>query len=346
MSLGFDQLSVRDFSASGFTDKNSLPAHATAHTSGLPLLDDEIAFWPDGVDVFHDRYAKRVVTISKSKRTSILWVPLFNRPGLLAYHALSPAIYLSDASVSAHGLRQGHRSSLLDLNGLVVASNDPFLRAIGVPVSDRNPYLKWKRKGTTFYIDTVSMLELVVARDEPLFRLLLSPFRDAGVRVHATGNLLSILWADDRVLASRGGDSRSIGLSKCYSFEMATCIAYWLGSPDGRSELSLCADSLRRGTTPHLPRIENSIMASVHGYERGKNFLVNAIQPLALTPQWPCNWGAITVLNRREGKGRVMAVPKAWRQKNGTLWRRAAKFRNLDSIEAEGMIRSFGRSSI
>ena len=32
-------------------------------------------------------------------------------------------------------------------------------------------------KATTYFIDTVSLLELVVAQDEPLFRLLMSPLK-------------------------------------------------------------------------------------------------------------------------------------------------------------------------
>ena len=147
MPSTFDQLSVRDFSNADFADKDGHAAHATAHASGLPLLDDEIACWPDGVDVLPDRYAKRSKTTSRSGLRGTVWTPLFNRPLLFASEPLIPSTYLSGANVAAHGMTEQHHWSVIHLNDLIPANDDPFLHSLGASVSLRNPYYS-RARGT------------------------------------------------------------------------------------------------------------------------------------------------------------------------------------------------------
>ena len=344
MPSTFDQLSARDFSHADFADKDGHAAHATAHASGLPLLDDEIACWPDGVDVLSDRYAKRTKTTFRSGLHGMVWTPLFNRPRLFAAEPLIPSTYLSGANVAAHGMTEQHRWSVIHLNDLTPADDDPFLHSLGAPVSVRNPYLKWTNDGTTYFVDTVSLLELVVAQDEPLFRLLMSPFRDEAVQVKTKGDEIVIFCANDTALTSRGGAFRRVGSPNWDSFETAACIAYWLVAPDRRLELSACADSLRSGAAPHSPRVHSSIMAGVRGYERDSNLLVRSIQPLESTPLWPCEWKVMTVLNRRGNRGRVMTVPPFQRRPEGTVRQGRASVQKLGAAEVSAMIRRFTRA--
>jgi hypothetical protein len=341
MPSSFDQLSARDFSHADFADKDGHAAHSTAHASGLPLMPDEIASWPDGVDVIADRYAKRIKTASRSGLHGTVWTPLFNRRRFLATEPLIPSTYLSAENIATHGMTEQHRWSVIHLHELIAANHDPFLHSLGVPVSSRNPYLKWKNDGTTYFIDTVSLLELVVAQDEPLFRLLMSPFRDGAVQIKTRGEEVVIFCVNDNALTTRGrSHSKPV-----WDFETVACIAYWLCASDRRLELSECADSLRRGAAPHIPRVQSSVMADVHGYERDSNLLVRSIQPLESTPLWPCEWKVITVLNRRENGGRVMTVPPFHRRPEGTVQQGRASFQNLGSAEVSAMIRLFKGST-
>jgi hypothetical protein len=342
MPSSFDRLSARDFSHTDFAGKDGHAAHSTAHASGLPLMADEIACWPDGVDVISDRYAKRIMTASRSGLRGTVWTPLFNRRRFLATEPLIPSTYFSCEHMATHCMTEQHRWSVIHLNDLISADHDPFLHSLGVPVSARNPYLKWRNDGTTYFIDTVSLLELVVAQDEPLFRLLMSPFKDGTVQVKTSGEEVVILCTNDTAFTSRGGANRK---SIWDSFETVACIAYWLAASDRRLELLECADSLRRGAAPHIPCVQSSIMAGVRGYERDSNFLVRSIQPLESTPLWPCEWKVMTILNRRENRGRVMTVPPFQRRPEGTVRQGCASFQKLGSAEVSSMIRLFKGST-
>lgn len=238
-------------------------------------------------------------------------------------------------------MTEQHHWSVIHLNDLIPANDDPFLHSLGASVSLRNPYFKWTNDGTTYFIDTVSLLELVVAQDEPLFRLLMSPFSDEAVQVKAKDDEVVIFYANDTALTSRGCAFRRVGSPNWDSFETAVCIAYWLAARDRRLELSACADSLRTGAAPRIPRVHISIMAGVRGYERDANVLVRSIRPLESTPLWPCEWKVVTVLNRRGSRGRVMTVPPFQRRPEGTVRQGRASVQKLGAAEVSAMIRLF-----
>ena len=165
------------------------------------------------------------------------------------------------------------------------------------------------------------------------------PFRDEVVQVKARGEEVMIFCANDTALRSCGGAFRNAGMAIWDSFETVACIAYWLAASDRRLELSECADSLRRGVAPHIPRVQSSIQAGVRGYERDSNLLVRSIQPLESTPLGPCEWKIMTILNRRGSIGRVMTVPPFQRRQEETVRQGRASFQKIGSTEVSALIR-------
>lgn len=290
MSSTAENVVVRDFSHPDLAKGAGHAAHDTNHVSGLPLEDEEVACWPDKVEVVGGHYAKRVTTVAQSGSSSSLRVPLFNRHRLSVAEPLIPSLYLSDAYKASHTVIDAHRWSVFRLAELRPAADDLFLQSLHMPISAWNPYWKWSCDGTTFYIDSASVLELVVAHDEPIFRLLMSPFRDLAVQVKQNADEAAIYYVNDNALTPRGGSFRRLGAPNWRSLDDATCIAFWLLSEPRRRELSLCANSIRVGGKLHIPRVEIAVMTSVHGYGQGSNLLVRSIQAIESTPPWPYSW--------------------------------------------------------
>lgn len=341
MSSTTNELVVRDFSHPDLASGAGHAAHDTTHASGLPIEDEEIACWPDKVEVVGGHYAKRVTTVAQSASSSSLWVPLFNRRRLSVAEPLIPSLYLSEVYKASHAVADAHRWSVFQLAELSPAVDDEFLQSLGMPMSPQNPYWKWSCDGATFFIDTASVLELVVAQDEPIFRLLMSPFRDMAVQVKQSAEEAAIYYLNDNALTQRGGSFRRVGAPNWRSLDDARCIAFWLLSEPRRRELSLCADSIRLGGKLHIPRVEISVMTSVHGYERGSNLLVRSIQPIESTPLWPISWTTLTILTKREGKGRVARIPPLQRRPEGTFRQGKAAVRQLDCIETKRIAHAF-----
>lgn len=341
MSSTAKELVVRDFSHPDLASGAGHAAHDTTHASGLPLEHEEVACWPDKVEVVGGHYAKRVTTVAQSGSSSSLWVPLFNRHRLSVAEPLIPSLYFSQAYKASHTVIDAHRWSVFSLAELRPAADDLFLQSLGMPISAWNPYWKWSCDGTTFFIDTASVLELVVAQDEPIFRLLMSPFRDMAVQVKQNAEEAAVCYVNDNALTPRGGSFRKVGAPNWRSLEDATCIAFWLLSEPRRAELSLCADSIRVGGTLKIPRADISVMASVHGYERGSNLLVKSIQAIESTPTWPCSWSTVTVLNKRLHAGRVASVPPLQRRLEGTFRQGRASVRHLDLVETKRKLQEF-----
>lgn len=341
MSSTVNKLVVRDFSHPDLASGAGHAAHDTTHASGLPLEDEEIACWPDKVEVVGGHYAKRVTAVAQSGSFSSLWVPLFNRRRLSVAEPLIPSLYLSEVYKASHAVMDAHRWAVFQLAELRPAADDLFLQSLGMPISAWNPYWKWSCDGTTFFIDTASVLELVVAQDEPIFRLLMSPFRDMAVQVKQSAEEAAICYVNDNALTPRGGSFRRVGAPNWRSLEDATCIAFWLLSEPRRAELSKCADSIRVGGALRIPRAEISVMASVHGYERGSNLLVRSIQAIESTPPWPCTWTTVAILNKRQDEGRVASVPPLQRRPEGTFRQGRASVRQLDLAETKRKLQEF-----
>jgi hypothetical protein len=341
MSSRVNEFVVRDFSHPDLACGAGHAAHDTTHTSGLPIEDEEIACWPDKVEVVGGHYAKRVTTVAQSGSFSSLRVPLFNRRRLSVAEPLIPSLYLSEVYKASHALADAHRWSVFQLAELIPAVNDKFLQSLDMPMSAQNPYWTWSCDGTTFFIDTASVLELVVAQDEPIFRLLMSPFRDMAVQAKQSAEEAAICYVNDNALTPRGGSFRKVGAPNWRSLEDATCIAFWLLSEPRRAELSLCANSIRMGGTLRIPRADISVMASVHGYERGSNLLVKSVQAIESTPTWPCSWSTVTVLNKRLHAGRVASVPPLLRRPEGTFRQGRASVRQLDLVETKRKLQEF-----
>jgi hypothetical protein len=343
MSSSYELLGVTDFSHPDFVCSGGHAAHATDHVSGLPLDEGTVACWREGIDVISGHYATRIRAIATTGSSSTLWTPLFNRKLLSSAETLISALYFSDTYVSDNCLSVGQHWAVFRVSDLQPAINHPFLQSLGTPLSARNPYWMWIDHGTRFFIDTISILELIIAQDEPLFRLLMSPFRDLAAQAARFGEHEAVIcYLDKSALAQRGERFRAITPPRWRSVDIATCIVHWLLSDSRRRELQSCAESVRTGTSLYVPRTDVAVMTSVNGYEHGSNMLVRTIRPLESTPLWPCSWKSVAIVDKPEVMGQAAVFSPIQRRTEGTFRQGPATVRKLDRTEVERVLHRLG----
>ena len=174
--------------------------------------------------------------------------------------------------------------------------------------SASNPLLQWTHDRITYVVDSVTVLEAMIADDEPMFRLLLSPFRDIAVQARRVGDEAVIFCPDATALTPRGEAFRKVHPVRCDSVEDALRIAYWLGATANVAELSLCVESIRRKAPLRLPVASWAISAGLGGYERGSRFIVASIRRIENSASCPSDLVSLTILDQRAGRGRVYPV--------------------------------------
>lgn len=334
---------LQDFSDPYLVADGRHMAHQTKHPSGMPLTDAHLATWPIAIETAGDRYAKRVRTLDDEGRYGTMLLPIFNRLDFVESNALIPSLYLSPGKAASHDLRESHRWSILDFAKLCPADDDPLFAELGLGQSASNPLLRWTHDRITYVVDSVTVLEAMIADDEPMFRLLLSPFRDIAVQARRVGDEAVIYCPDATALTPRGEAFRKVHPMRCDSVEDALRLAYWLGATANVAELSFCVESIQRKAPLRLPVASWAISAGLRGYERGSKFLVASIRRIENSASCPSDLVSLTVLDQRAGRGRVYPVrPHAIRpDRTLRLLRYRSGVEKLGAEETEVRIKAF-----
>jgi hypothetical protein len=334
---------LQDFSDPYLVSDGRHMAHQTTHPSGMPLTDAHVATWPIAIEAAGDRYAKRVRTLDDDGQQGTMLLPMFNRLDFLESNALIPSLYMSPGKAASHDLRASHRWSILDFAKLCPADDDPLFAELGLRQSASNPLLQWTHDRITYVVDSVAVLEAMIANDEPMFRLLLSPFRDIAVQVRRVGDEAAIYFPDAMALRPRGEAFRKVHPTRYDSIEDALCLAYWLGSTTNVADLSFCVESIRRKAPLRLPLAPWAISVGLRGYERGSKVLVASIRRIENSASCPSDLVSLTVLDQRAGRGRVYPLRPHALRPDGTLRRLtySSPVEKLGAEETEVRVRAF-----
>jgi len=260
-----------------------------------------VTCWPLGIEVVGDRYAKRMRLVDDGGNAASVLLPLYDREYLLPHRPLNQSLSVSSRRSATHGLESVRLDVVLDPKTLVPIETDPLLEELQMCAAEGERFYAWAAGGTTYFLDSVTLLEARVARDEPMFRLLLSPFREMAAQVRLDSGGSRILLSN--VAAFRPRRKTSHWRLARYQAEFALCLTHWLACPQNLSQLEDCADSIRRKRSLHIPAFRRPLRAWISGYQRGAKCLVSGIHFRHEMFLWPCNTRHFTVLDQRAGTG-------------------------------------------
>ena len=323
-----------------FTVDECAPATAGAsvdalHPSQMPLAADEIAFWPTDLKVLDGLYVKELTTLNLDGRQNRMLLPLFNRHGLRRSERLTPNTY------RAAGGRSGPPkpvtfSATIDLGELTPvqpgtlsssAPSDPSASA-RVPVYECSPRRRAASRQLRF--DAVTLLETLIAKDEPIFRLLLSPFRELHVMHRQTDEVSCVGLFGAAALASRAATSNV----STTSFSLASCLAHWLGEPAKLSELNACARSILGVGPLYVPKCAVTALVNISGFQLGGVVWVQRMTPFRAGGLWPMARRQLVILEVSKNTGRRFDL--VWDEKEGAMVGRlpaGASYKLLDERE-------------
>ncbi len=269
-----------------------------------------VTAWPLGIEVVGDRYAKRMRIVADGENAVSVLLPLYDRAYLLPHQPLNQSLSVSSRRLASHGLDEVSLDVVLDPKALVAIEADPLLDELKLCVTEGRHFYAWTAKGTTYFVDSVTLLEARVARDEPMFRLLLSPFREVAAQVRFDSDGSKILLPN--VAAFRPRRKTSHWRLDRYRTEFALCLTHWLAYPTNLSQLEKCADSIRRKGSLHIPTFRRPLQAWISGYQRGAKCVVSRIHFPHEMFLWRCNTRHFTLLNQRAGTGERIEL--RWRR--------------------------------
>jgi hypothetical protein len=287
------------------------------HSSQVPAAKD-IAVWPSDLKVLEGDYVKELTIQHAAGRHGRVLLPLFNRRQPHGPDALTPNIYgtLGARPGTAH---QVTTSAMIDLSKLTLVGQGPRPSASppGPEVSARVPlyecgmlYRRMDRRRLRF--DAVTLLEHLIAIQESLFRLLLSPFRELNVMHRRVGeaSCLALFGAAATARRGRGSTSRTT------TFSVATCLSHWLNEPGRLSELNACARSILGTGALYVPRYEVTTRVIISGIQVGDVIRVQKMTPLRAGSFWPVTRWPLVVIDVTRVSGQLFSG--ASQEKAGT----------------------------
>lgn len=311
-----------------FTVNECAPAAAGAsvdaqHPSLVPLAADEIAFWPTDLRIQEGLYVKELTTLNLDGRQTRMLLPLFNRHGLRTSERLTPNIYRAPVARSVRS-KQVTFNATIDLGELTLVQSetlsssvpsDPFV-STRVPLYQCSPRRRAESRRLRF--EAITLLEALIAKDEPVFRLLLSPFRELHVMHRCSDEVSCIGLFDSSAFASRA----AISTVSTTSFSLATCLAHWLGEPGMLSELSACAQSILGVGPLYVPKRAVTTLVKISGFELGGVVQVQRMTPYRAGGFWPIARRQLAIIDVVKKTGRRFDI--VWNEKAGPMLGRLA----------------------
>ena len=144
--------------------------------------------------------------------------------------------------------------------------------AFGLPLVRTNPFVRIPTKSGTLVIDSISLLQVVLAIEARIFELLVSPFRTLAASIHRVGRVV-IMQANTRALCR----------DEQYSFGRRTAVmfAYFLSDPSRVDSLFRLVESIRLGEALALPIFDFSAVMNVEGWRwpGADEIMVERIRP-------------------------------------------------------------------
>lgn len=329
-----------------FAEKEQFPANMQ---SGPEFSDRDfdsvpvpmaVAVWPIAVEVVDGEYMRHLTALLPDGSSEDLFVPLFSRRLHADSETTVPGLYLSDAHLSSCLWKSEQQWKVIKLGAIEAAKDEFSCEEVGITFGDRNPLCKWRDGDMTYFVDSSTLLEHVVSVDEPLFRLLLSPFRDCWVQANWTSDRVVLCFFHPDGFNLRSNAIRQRGSKRILHADLA-CMAHWMASSRNRLEIERCAESIRQGGPLHVPNNSTAIMASISGYSRGNSFLVRSLAPLGSTPIWPTPWSEVIVIDRCSGRGYVVKIEGQTSRGEGTLRPPRQSASPLTAEYAEQLISGF-----
>ena len=222
-------------------------------------------------------------------------------------------IELTDSEVADAGLERFNDSwcELIPQHAERVISGQAasLLAELRIPNTDLNPILLFRTDRYDLVVDTISVLQAIVASDERDFEVLLSPFRDLAVSGHRYGTT-TVLDVNFSALSSisPGESQRRSSMTR----QAAMTFANWLPDARGMQGIARLAQSIRDGTKLHLPHLrlpEERIHLSAWRQRDCGLVLAERLQSARRKRWWLGHDEAIVVLSRGKDSGLYIASP-------------------------------------
>jgi hypothetical protein len=238
--------------------------------------EPEMFCWPASIEIVEGRYAKRLITNRFGNQNHYL-VPLFYRRGLNPSSELLCTNTIPTDLLNQHAMRPALFELDLEVSEIHVVKNSDLLDQLSLIPRSRNQIYSWKSGQTTFLADATTLIEALIASDEPLFRLLLSPFRGAVVEIRTLpGQLVIFLRTLDCAMPRRFKSPPSDLQQKLRA--AGKCLLHWLTSSEHSTQLSLCAASILAQQPLHVPTFQARVSAEIVGYRLGNEVLVRQLR--------------------------------------------------------------------
>jgi len=165
------------------------------------------------------------------------------------------------------------RLELKDIQMLTQGSDSDFLLdAFGLPLVRTNPFVRIPTHSGALVVDSISLLQSVLAIEARVFELLVSPFRTLVASVHRVGRLI-IMQANTRALRRDSQDS--------FVRRTAVMFAYFLSDRARVDSLFRLVESIRLGGPLALPILDFGVVMEVEGWRRPgvDEIIVERIRP-------------------------------------------------------------------
>jgi hypothetical protein len=148
--------------------------------------------------------------------------------------------------------------------------------------------------------DAVTLLEALIATDEPMFRLLLSPFRELNVMQRQVNGVACVAVTDASAFEPRDGLSKA----STTTFSVASCLAYWFGEVGMLSELAACARSILGAGPLYVPKGGGITPVKIRGYQLDGFVQVQRMTPARASSFWPLTSRHLVIIDIQKETGR------------------------------------------
>jgi len=150
-------------------------------------------------------------------------------------------------------------------------------------------------------IDTVTLLENLVAIDPVTASILLSPLMSPGYEVTVQAD--HFLFRGDSAAIGDFIDFRALGYPSS-QYHRARCLAYWLGCVETNQAMEACrASVITQAGAIQLPVVPQGLPARLTCWRDGARLLVLHVQPLLAGGAWPRRFNRIRLEDARTGVG-------------------------------------------
>lgn len=236
---------------------------------------------------------------------------MFPRAKRVRYACPPSNLILSKSEADAAELEVKKAKCLLTLEQGVRVTTGPaasLLAKLRIPNTDLNPILRFETEKFDLLVDTVTVLQAIVATERRTFEVLLSPFRELAVSAFRCG-LVTVLDVDFRALAATKlstQGAKTIPISR----ETALTFADWLPNALRMKSIAAVAQSIREGTELRLPHVGFPEEVRVTGWqEKGSRlFLAEGLKSTRPGSWWLGLDDVIVVLSRGTDVGWRMAT--------------------------------------